>query len=254
MLVGAVIILALVGLVGVIVAMVQSMNRQYIEVMAPADTWVASNATFEYSTPTWVITETPLRPTLPPTWTPSAIPTHSLSAIISLEETEEVPEPDKPIKLESDDRLIQTLKSVISQLGGIKRVISVSATQSDAAWELFVEVELDPIFDDQLSSELIMLVSIPHFYPMDLQRVEVRTFDGNQPMRIWRWVDGEWYEEIIGRIPPTVTLIPIRVEPVSPFNACPSNCTQARAWGVSAYEAAACGLDRDGDGVACYGD
>lgn len=35
---------------------------------------------------------------------------------------------------------------------------------------------------------------------------------------------------------------------------CPSNCTEARAQGVSAEDAAACGLDRDGDGVACYGD
>lgn len=35
---------------------------------------------------------------------------------------------------------------------------------------------------------------------------------------------------------------------------CPSNCTQARAMGLSASQAAACGLDRDGDGVACYGD
>lgn len=35
---------------------------------------------------------------------------------------------------------------------------------------------------------------------------------------------------------------------------CPRNCTQAKAMGCSASEAAACGLDRDGDGVACYGD
>ena len=35
---------------------------------------------------------------------------------------------------------------------------------------------------------------------------------------------------------------------------CPSNCDQARARGMSASAAAACGLDRDHDGVACYGD
>lgn len=35
---------------------------------------------------------------------------------------------------------------------------------------------------------------------------------------------------------------------------CPKNCTEARARGVSAQLAAACGLDRDGDGVACYGE
>lgn len=35
---------------------------------------------------------------------------------------------------------------------------------------------------------------------------------------------------------------------------CPANCTEAKARGVSAVQAAGCGLDRDGDGVACYGD
>jgi len=37
------------------------------------------------------------------------------------------------------------------------------------------------------------------------------------------------------------------------FN-CPSNCTQAREMGLSSEQAAQCGLDRDGDGQACYGD
>lgn len=35
---------------------------------------------------------------------------------------------------------------------------------------------------------------------------------------------------------------------------CPRNCDGARAAGLSAQQAASCGLDRDGDGVACYGD
>ncbi len=35
---------------------------------------------------------------------------------------------------------------------------------------------------------------------------------------------------------------------------CPRNCREAVAWGLSARQAALCGLDRDGDGVACYGD
>lgn len=35
---------------------------------------------------------------------------------------------------------------------------------------------------------------------------------------------------------------------------CPDNCTEAKEMGVSAEFAAQCGLDRDGDGVACYGD
>jgi len=35
---------------------------------------------------------------------------------------------------------------------------------------------------------------------------------------------------------------------------CPKNCTEARLMAVSPQFAASCGLDRDHDGVACYGD
>lgn len=52
--------------------------------------------------------------------------------------------------------------------------------------------------------------------------------------------------------PPEVTPPVQSFPPVQ--NVCPRNCTEAVAWGYSAQQAAACGLDRDGDGVACYGD
>ncbi|MDZ4763958.1 MAG: excalibur calcium-binding domain-containing protein [Chloroflexota bacterium] len=55
--------------------------------------------------------------------------------------------------------------------------------------------------------------------------------------------------------PPSISPeVTASVVPGSAPNICPRNCTEAVAWGLSAYQAAACGLDRDGDGVACYGD
>lgn len=43
-------------------------------------------------------------------------------------------------------------------------------------------------------------------------------------------------------------------QPAAPGFTCPSNCDGARAMGLSAEQAATCpGLDRDNDGVACYG-
>lgn len=61
----------------------------------------------------------------------------------------------------------------------------------------------------------------------------------------------------------TRTLVIERTSTPRPINAfsagggsssCPRNCDEARTRGVSAARAAACGLDRDNDGVACYGD
>lgn len=57
--------------------------------------------------------------------------------------------------------------------------------------------------------------------------------------------------------PPTITPTPTVTPTRTPYPQsfiCPRNCTEARQRGVSAFRAAQCGLDADGDGVACYGD
>jgi hypothetical protein len=43
---------------------------------------------------------------------------------------------------------------------------------------------------------------------------------------------------------------PTKIQPTQ--FVCPRNCTEARQRGVSSRQAAACGLDGDGDGHACY--
>ncbi|PJF27860.1 MAG: hypothetical protein CUN53_02465 [Phototrophicales bacterium] len=66
------------------------------------------------------------------------------------------------------------------------------------------------------------------------------------------------YSSSVTAQPPTAIPLPgagfestqeVQMPPV-----CPRNCREAVAWGLSAQQAALCGLDRDGDGVACYGD
>lgn len=51
--------------------------------------------------------------------------------------------------------------------------------------------------------------------------------------------------------PPTATFIPF---PPSNSFVCPASCEEVQSMGLSAEAAARCGLDEDGDGVACYGD
>lgn len=83
--------------------------------------------------------------------------------------------------------------------------------------------------------------------------------NGNSPLWYRLNFNGEWvfiYGEMTTANPPTQ--IPLNItsseSTVEPLAICPRNCTEAVAWGVSAQHAAACGLDRDGDGMACYGD
>lgn len=58
--------------------------------------------------------------------------------------------------------------------------------------------------------------------------------------------------------PPAVVVTEPAAAPAAPAApaqfTCPSNCAGARAMGLSPQQAASCGLDRDHDGVACYGD
>lgn len=75
-----------------------------------------------------------------------------------------------------------------------------------------------------------------------------------------RWQGGEAYaySDILTPRPPAApTSAPVQQQVSQPSGAassCPANCDEARAQGMTAQQAAACGLDRDGDGVACYGD
>ena len=57
------------------------------------------------------------------------------------------------------------------------------------------------------------------------------------------------------RFTPRPSPSPTPTEASSNNNRRPDNCSQARAWGLTAREAGRWShLDRDGDGVACYGD
>ena len=66
------------------------------------------------------------------------------------------------------------------------------------------------------------------------------------------------YSQSVTLQPPTAIPLPGSVfestQEVQMPALCPRNCREAVAWGLSAQQAALCGLDRDNDGVACYGD
>lgn len=54
-------------------------------------------------------------------------------------------------------------------------------------------------------------------------------------------------------VKPQPTAAPVQASGGCPMAPRPRNCKTAVAAGLSAQQAAACGLDGDGDGVACYG-
>lgn len=77
------------------------------------------------------------------------------------------------------------------------------------------------------------------------------TITQNGIQSVWQKTSGmnSWVQ-VSGTVPTVQALGTIE----TPIPNRPSNCDEARAMGMTAEQAADAGLDRDGDGVACYGD
>jgi hypothetical protein len=183
-------------------------------------------------TPSATITETPVPATAAPT--------------LSLDDLMATSEAVRP-----------ALEQVLVGLPDLQSLTSVSAMQLADGWYVDVVAGIAPADDNEFTMPRILTAVEGVVQPIINLRVTT-------PQRTWLWENGEWKYVALGaaRVPPTVTSIPITVAPVvrsqpqaQPGFVCPRNCDGAVAMGLSAQQAASCpGLDRDKDGVACYGD
>lgn len=149
------------------------------------------------------------------------------------------------------------LEQVLVGLPDLQSLTSVSAMQLADGWYVDVVAGIAPADDNEFTMPRILTAVEGVVQPIINLRVTT-------PQRTWLWENGEWKYVALGaaRVSPTVTSIPIIVAPVvrsqpqaQPGFVCPRNCDGAVAMGLSAQQAASCpGLDRDKDGVACYGD
>lgn len=199
------------------------------------------------STPTARITGTP------PTVTPSATITETPVPVTGDPTVTLRPTEDLAVIIATGEAVRPALEQALRRLPDLQGLRTVSAMQLDDGWYLNVDADIAPADDNEYTMPRILTAVEGVVQP--IINLRVTSYVNNQMRSLWLWEKGEWSVVTLGaaQSQPTVTAIPIRVAP-QPQLACPSNCDGAVAQGLTAQQAAACGLDRDGDGVACYGD
>lgn len=139
-------------------------------------------------------------------------------------------------------------KESLKELPGVKTVERIERSGTDY-WAI---VTTFPKFNKESFAQLIQIQATK----VDLYtlRFAVRIDDGDSDP-LW-WIYNEKFEWSSSPNPPAwvdlgSAVIPT-VETVAMLH--PENCKTAVAYGMDAHQAAKEGLDRDHDGVACYGD
>lgn len=146
-----------------------------------------------------------------------------------------------------------------ASLKDLPGVISVERIERNGT-DYWAIVTTHPKFNKESFAQLLQIQAI-HVNPHIL-RFAVRIDDKGSDPRWWiytddlQWVSSStppaWADLGSGFIPQTVAQEGIAATSSPTLK--PKNCKTAVAAGMSAQQASAAGLDRDKDGVACYGD
>ncbi len=199
---------------------------------------------------TWAAETLAARPTRTARPTQTAAPT--LSAADQIDATGEAAE-----------GLIQ---QTLAEMPGVLAVNRVgSASVGDSGLQVDVWLDVRP---EEMTLEMAQQVyAVIERITGPLARAQVNFETDGRIQRSWLWTASrnDWREFDAGGAPvltntpagqaslPTITALPITIRSVGVQ--CPANCAEAVALGWTARQAAQCShLDRDGDGVACYGD
>lgn len=151
---------------------------------------------------------------------------------------------------------ITPLEAEIAALVGVRGVGVVISTSGT----VYMEIDVLQGYDAQSFAAALLEVARRHGTVEDFSVV---LNDGVSVPQSYLWRDGAWngvaLEQIATQISATQPPSPLPAIDVRPVatqaQVVPGNCTTAVAMGLSAVEAARYpDLDRDGDGVACYGD
>jgi len=170
----------------------------------------------------------------------------------------ETASPPAPLRAERGESTLTPLEAEVTALVGVRGVGVVISTGGI----VYMEIDVLAGYAAQPFAEALLEVAQRHGTVEDFSVV---LNDGVNVPQSYLWRGGAWngvaLEQIATQIsatqPPVPTMLPaVDARPVATqAQVVPGNCTTAVAVRLSAEEAARHpDLDRDGDGVACYGD
>ena len=162
--------------------------------------------------------------------------------------------PPAPLRAERGESTLTPLEAEIAALVGVRGVGVVISTGGT----VYMEIDVLQGYAAQPFAEALLEVAQRHGTVEDFSVV---LNDGVSVPQSYLWRGGAWdgvaLEQIATQISATQRPSPLPAIDVRPTSAriVPGNCSTARAMGIGEVEAATYPeLDRDGDGVACYGD
>lgn len=189
----------------------------------------------------------PVLPTLIPSLTPFPADTYTPSPTITITDT--------PPPSATPDTSRAALPELISEIEGVTRVIVADSIANNPQGSFAgIEVEVAPGYNTSDTAGLIWAKAFSHVFfayddPEPFEIGLVIYGDGAPTMWSYNNQTQAWTNVPVNQSAPTATI----VRPTSLPR--PANCDQAKEWGYTAEQAARWShLDRDGDGVACYGD
>jgi len=168
----------------------------------------------------------------------------------------ETASPPAPLRAERGESTLTPLEAEIAALVGVRGVGVVISTGGT----VYMEIDVLQGYAAQPFAEALLEVAQRHGTVEDFSVV---LNDGVSVPQSYLWRGGAWdgvaLEQIATQISATQPPSPLPAIDVRPVatqaQVVPGNCTTAVAMRLSAEEAARYpDLDRDGDGVACYGD
>lgn len=191
-----------------------------------------------------------LTPTLTATLTDA--PTVTPSSTIT-----NTPEPTlrRTIVPDSDQARISTAQNVLvgvyRDVPGLNEIVYANAYESDnGSWEVVMEVNVNNGLNSELMADTLRLISQNRLIDFELDFMVI--IDDGNTVSDYIWLGNERMWQITHLSQSTPTTRPSQNNTTTRR---PQNCDDARAMGLSAVEAGRWDhLDRDDDGVACYGD
>lgn len=188
--------------------------------------------------PTATITETTI-PTVSVTETPTMRPTDDLEAMSA-----------------TGEAAVNPLREPLDKFPDFQGLRSLSGLMLDNGVSINIDANVAPA--DDSDSTMWRVVLLVQQRIEKISQIRVNTYSRDQLNSLWLWENGKWsVTRLATGATEEYSAPPVWIATATAETAltCPKNCAEAVALAWTEKQAGQCSnLDRDGDGVACYGD
>ena len=137
---------------------------------------------------------------------------------------------------------INPIRKPLEQFPDFQGLRKLDAIMLAGGVSINIDANVAPADDNEDTMGRVLVLVQKHVSP--ISQIRVNAWNNDQPISLWLWEDGQWTVTRIAAAAPVTTVALV----------CPKNCDEAVALGWTEQQAGQCSnLDRDHDGVACYG-